>query len=104
MCDDRNPHSSTIVGCLTGHGRRARMQLTRPARRRPAQPAGPAPPAPRIPEDFMPDRRVGLWLIGALGGIGSTVALGLAALHRGRTGATALVTALPLFDRLDLDG
>jgi myo-inositol-1-phosphate synthase len=51
----------------------------------------------------MPERRVGLWLIGALGGIGSTVALGLAALRRGRTDTTALVTALPLFDGLDLD-
>ena len=51
----------------------------------------------------MPDRRVGLWLIGALGGIGSTVALGLAALRRGLTDSTALVTALPLFEGLGLD-
>src|SRR5262245_25498035 len=51
----------------------------------------------------MPDRRVGLWLIGALGGIGSTVALGLAALRRGLTDSTALVTALPPFQDLDLD-
>jgi myo-inositol-1-phosphate synthase len=52
----------------------------------------------------MPDRRVGLWLIGALGGIGSTVALGLAALRRGLTDSTSLVTALPLFDGLELAG
>jgi myo-inositol-1-phosphate synthase len=59
-----------------------------------------------FPGDFealMPDRRVGLWLIGALGGIGSTVALGLAALRRGLTDWTALVTALPLFEVLELD-
>src|SRR5262249_3292101 len=44
-----------------------------------------------------------LWLIGALGGIGSTVSLGLAALRRGLTDSTALVTALPQFDGLELD-
>jgi myo-inositol-1-phosphate synthase len=51
----------------------------------------------------MSERRVGLWLIGALGGVGTTAALGLAALRRGLTDATGLVTALPLFDGLDLD-
>jgi myo-inositol-1-phosphate synthase len=60
---------------------------------------------PRIArsEAFMPERRVGLWLIGALGGVGSTVALGLAALSRGLTHTTGLVTGLPLFAGLDLD-
>jgi myo-inositol-1-phosphate synthase len=48
-------------------------------------------------------RRVGLWLIGAFGGVGTTVALGLAALRRGLIDTTSLVTALPLFDGLDLD-
>ena len=52
----------------------------------------------------MTTRRVGLWLIGACGGVGSTAALGLAALTRGLTDTTSLVTALPLFDGLDLDG
>jgi myo-inositol-1-phosphate synthase len=52
----------------------------------------------------MPDRRIGLWLVGALGGVGSTVALGLSALRRGLVDPTGLVTALPLFDGLDLDG
>src|SRR5262245_29316473 len=52
----------------------------------------------------MAARRVGLWLIGAFGGVGSSVALGLAALARGQTGTTGLVTALPLFGELDLDG
>jgi myo-inositol-1-phosphate synthase len=49
-------------------------------------------------------RRVGLWLIGAFGGVGTTVALGLAALRRRLIDTTSLVTALPLFDDLDLDG
>jgi myo-inositol-1-phosphate synthase len=52
----------------------------------------------------MSDRRVGLWLIGALGGVGSTTAFGLAALRRGLTDTTALVTALPAFEPLGLDG
>jgi myo-inositol-1-phosphate synthase len=52
----------------------------------------------------MADRRVGLWLIGAAGGVGSTAALGLAALRRGLTDTTSMVTALPLFEGLDLDG
>jgi myo-inositol-1-phosphate synthase len=51
----------------------------------------------------MTERRVGLWMIGAFGGVGTTVALGLSALRRGLTDATGLVTALPLFDGLDLD-
>jgi myo-inositol-1-phosphate synthase len=53
--------------------------------------------------DEQPARRVGLWLIGAFGGVGTTAALGLAALRRGLMPSTALVTALPLFERLDLD-
>jgi myo-inositol-1-phosphate synthase len=52
----------------------------------------------------MSERRVGLWLIGACGGVGSTVALGLAALRRGLIDGTSLVTALPQFAHLDLDG
>jgi myo-inositol-1-phosphate synthase len=51
----------------------------------------------------MPERRVGLWLIGALGGVASTVALGLAALRRGLTDATGMVTGLPPFAGADLD-
>jgi myo-inositol-1-phosphate synthase len=51
----------------------------------------------------MNDRRVGLWLIGAFGGVATTAALGLAALSRRLTDETSLVTALPLFDPLDLD-
>jgi myo-inositol-1-phosphate synthase len=51
----------------------------------------------------MTERRVGLWLVGAFGGVGSTAVLGLAALHRNRTDSTSLVTSLPLFDGVDLD-
>src|SRR5213080_4368508 len=51
----------------------------------------------------MTTRRAGLWLIGACGGVGSTTALGLAALARGLTPTTGLVTALPPFAGLDLD-
>src|SRR5260370_27517230 len=51
----------------------------------------------------MKNRRVGLWLIGAFGGVGTTATLGLAALARGVTEDTSLVTALPLFGGVDLD-
>ncbi|WP_020473038.1 inositol-3-phosphate synthase [Zavarzinella formosa] len=48
-------------------------------------------------------RRVGLWLIGAFGGVGSTVAMGLAAMSRGLTSTTGLVTAGPTTSRPDFD-
>ncbi len=48
-------------------------------------------------------RKIGIWLIGALGGVGSTVALGLAALQRHRCSPVGLVTELPLFNGIDLD-
>src|SRR5438270_7357123 len=51
----------------------------------------------------MTNRRVGLWLIGAFGGVGTTATLGLAAISRGVADTTSLVTALPLFDNVDLD-
>jgi myo-inositol-1-phosphate synthase len=51
----------------------------------------------------MSKRRVGLWLIGAFGGVGTTAALGLSAWSRDLIDTTSLVTALPLFDPLDLD-
>lgn len=49
-------------------------------------------------------RTLGLWLIGACGGVGSTVALGLSALRKSRESQAGLVTSLPLFDGLDLVG
>lgn len=51
----------------------------------------------------MAARRVGLWLIGAFGGVGTTVALGMAALKRRLMDNTSLVTALPMFEGLGLD-
>lgn len=48
-------------------------------------------------------RRVGIWLIGAFGGVGSSTALGLAALRNKLISPTGLVTALPQFANLDLD-
>jgi myo-inositol-1-phosphate synthase len=51
----------------------------------------------------MATRRVGLWLVGAFGSVGSTVALGLASLARRLTPPTGLVTALPICDGLGLD-
>jgi myo-inositol-1-phosphate synthase len=61
------------------------------------------PPPARKVKSTMTTRRVGLWLIGACGGVGTTTALGLAALARGLTDATSMVTALPLFEGLELD-
>jgi myo-inositol-1-phosphate synthase len=51
----------------------------------------------------MTQRRVGLWLIGAHGGVSTTAVLGLSALSRRLTDTTSLVTATPMFDGLDLD-
>jgi myo-inositol-1-phosphate synthase len=51
----------------------------------------------------MSQRRVGLWLIGAVGGVSSTAALGISALSRELTDTTSLVTATPPFRGLDLD-
>ncbi len=51
----------------------------------------------------MPDRRVGLWLIGAFGGVGTTTAVGLAALAQKLSPPVGLVTALPDFAGLDFD-
>src|SRR5204863_5468737 len=51
----------------------------------------------------MSNRRIGLWMIGAFGGVAGTAALGLAALGRGLCDGTSMVTDLPLFAGLDLD-
>lgn len=52
----------------------------------------------------MAKRRIGVWLIGAWGGVATTVAVGVLALKRGLTGTTALVSSQPLFEKLDLAG
>ena len=50
----------------------------------------------------MSKRRVGLWLVGAFGGVGTTITLGLAALARELSRSTGLTTELPLFRGLPL--
>jgi len=50
----------------------------------------------------MSKKKTGLWMIGACGGVGTTATLGLAALSRGLTSGTSLVTELPLFSKLGL--
>jgi myo-inositol-1-phosphate synthase len=47
-------------------------------------------------------RRVGLWLVGAFGGVGTTITLGLSAMARGLVDQTGLVTDLPDFRELPL--
>lgn len=50
----------------------------------------------------MNDERIGIWLIGAWGGVATTSVVGLAGLQAGLASETALVTALPKFAGLDL--
>jgi myo-inositol-1-phosphate synthase len=50
----------------------------------------------------MARRRTGVWLIGAKGGVATTVIVGLVALRKGLAGDQGLVTQLPLFAGLDL--
>lgn len=50
----------------------------------------------------MNEGRIGIWLIGAKGGVASTVILGLAALKRGLIASEGLVSCLPLFEKLQL--
>ncbi|MFO0905370.1 MAG: inositol-3-phosphate synthase [Pirellulales bacterium] len=50
----------------------------------------------------MARRRTGVWLIGAKGGVATTVIVGLVALKKGLAGDQGLVTQLPFFQGLDL--
>jgi myo-inositol-1-phosphate synthase len=50
----------------------------------------------------MARRKLGLWLIGAKGGVATTVTVGLLALRRGLADCQGLVSALPQFSGLDL--
>ncbi len=50
----------------------------------------------------MPGHRVGLWLVGAFGGVGTAITVGLCAMARGLANRTGLVTELPLFAGLPL--
>jgi myo-inositol-1-phosphate synthase len=51
----------------------------------------------------MSNRRVGIWFIGACGGVSGTVALGLAALQRGLMDMVGMVTGSAVCAGLDLD-
>lgn len=51
----------------------------------------------------MSQRRVGIWFIGAFGGVASTVTLGIAALKHGLMDKVGMVTGLPRFESLGLD-
>src|SRR5262245_13089471 len=46
--------------------------------------------------------RIGVWLIGARGGVATTVIVGLVALKKGLAGSQGLVSTLPQFADLDL--
>jgi myo-inositol-1-phosphate synthase len=50
----------------------------------------------------MADRKVGVWFLGAFGGVAATTAVGLVALRKGLTGNQGLVSQLPQFAKLDL--
>lgn len=50
----------------------------------------------------MPARKLGLWLVGAKGGVATSVTVGLVALRKGLTTDQGLVTQLPQFAGLDL--
>ncbi len=50
----------------------------------------------------MKDRKTGVWLIGARGSIATTVLVGSAMMRKGLAGTTGMVTALPIFDCLQL--
>ena len=52
----------------------------------------------------MAKRKVGVWLIGAWGGVATTVVVGLSALRKGLTDTTGLVSTLAPFAGLDLVG
>ena len=50
----------------------------------------------------MTNDRIGIWFIGAQGGVGTTAAVGLACLQHGLTRETGLVSAAPRFSQLNL--
>ena len=50
----------------------------------------------------MAHARIGIWLIGAKGGVAATTIVGLTALKKGLTGTAGLVSRLPQFAHLDL--
>ncbi len=51
---------------------------------------------------FMAKPKLGIWLVGARGGVATTATVGLCALAKGLTGGTGLVSQLPHFEELGL--
>ena len=60
--------------------------------------------APRASEPPSPSHRVGVWLVGACGGVGTLAVAGARAVARGLRPPTGLLTATPLFAGIDLVG
>lgn len=52
----------------------------------------------------MARRRIGIWLIGARGGVATTIIVGLVALKKGLSETIGLVSALPQFQKLEFVG
>jgi len=50
----------------------------------------------------MTQQRIGIWIIGAWGGVATTAAVGLSALKQGLTGTSGLVSENPYFEKLNL--
>ncbi|NQU20643.1 MAG: inositol-3-phosphate synthase [Candidatus Nealsonbacteria bacterium] len=50
----------------------------------------------------MANKRIGIWLIGAKGGVATTTIVGLTTLKKGLIGSAGLVSQLPQFESLDL--
>ncbi|MBL4884606.1 MAG: myo-inositol-1-phosphate synthase, partial [Planctomycetaceae bacterium] len=52
----------------------------------------------------MSERKIGIWFIGAWGGVATTSVIGLAALQKGIAPQTGLVTELSLFQKTPFAG
>ena len=50
----------------------------------------------------MTQQRIGIWIIGAWGGVSTTAAVGLSALKQGLSGTSGLVSENPYFEKLNL--
>src|SRR5262249_46401433 len=84
-------------------GRLVRQGAAGSRQRAPKPPTAPhpAPVRQQVPVLMRRDR-VGLWLVGGFGGVGTTIALGLSAMARGLVDRTGLVTDLARFRDLPL--
>jgi myo-inositol-1-phosphate synthase len=89
-------HNGDVPGAFRAASRRARPIGHSAARRLVARLQSASNRERQVPAT-MTRHRVGLWLVGAFGGVGTTVTLGLAAMARGLVDRTGLVTELPMF-------